>query len=115
MHTIKTLTIAAIKMFVRNKQSAFFSLFMPLMIMTIFGFIGFDSVPKTNLGLVIDSPNLGTEQFVEQLNNIETFEISIQTMSLDTGKNDVRYIITSDEVRIEAAGIINIGDEENFK
>lgn len=75
MHTIKTLTIASIKMFVRNKQSAFFSLFMPLMIMTIFGFIGFDSVPKTNLGLVLDNPNSGTEQFLEQFNNIETFEI----------------------------------------
>lgn len=75
MHTIKTLTIASIKMFVRNKQSAFFSLFMPLMIMTIFGFIGFDSVPKTNLGIVSVNPNPGTEQFVEQLNSIETFEI----------------------------------------
>ncbi|XOU94565.1 MAG: ABC transporter permease [Candidatus Kerfeldbacteria bacterium] len=75
MHTIKTLTIASIKMFVRNKQSAFFSLFMPLVIMTIFGFIGFDSVPKTNIGIVLDNPSVGTEQFVEQLNNIETFEI----------------------------------------
>jgi len=75
MYTIKTLTIAAIKMFVRNKQSAFFSLFMPLMIMTIFGFIGFDSLAKTNLGLVLDNPNPGTEQFIEQISSIETFEI----------------------------------------
>ncbi|MDP2684668.1 MAG: ABC transporter permease [bacterium] len=75
MYTLKTLTIAAIKMFVRNKQSAFFSLFMPLMIMIIFGFIGFDSVPTTKLGIVLDNPNVGTEQFVEQFNKIETFEI----------------------------------------
>ena len=101
MYAFKTLTIAAIKMFVRNKQSAFFSLFMPLMIMSVFAFIGFDSVPTTNIGVVADNPNQPTEQFITQLAAIENFEVvrgtaADERAAIDSGDREIVLIIPDD-------------------
>ena len=101
MYAFKTLTIAAIKMFVRNKQSAFFSLFMPLMIMSVFAFIGFDSVPTTNIGVVADNPNQPTEQFITQLAAIENFEVvrgtaTDERAAIDSGDREIVLIIPDD-------------------
>jgi len=63
-------------MFIRNKQSVFFTLFMPLMIMVIFGFVGFDSVPTTKLGLVAPNPNTATQKFIEQLKAVPSLAIT---------------------------------------
>ncbi len=52
MYCIYTLTIASLKMFLRNRQALFFSLFMPLVILLIFGSIDFDKPGKMHLGLV---------------------------------------------------------------
>jgi ABC-2 type transport system permease protein len=75
MYTTYQLTIASIKMFVRNRQALFFTLFMPLMIMLIFGFIGFDKPPKIDVGLVVHDPSPATAQFVDQIRNFPTFTI----------------------------------------
>lgn len=75
MSTILTLTSAAAKMLVRNKQSLFFALFMPTIIMTIFGFIGFDKVPPTNVGVVAVSPNAATQKLIAGLEEISAFKI----------------------------------------
>jgi hypothetical protein len=52
MYTTYKLTIASIKMFLRSRQALFFTLFMPFMIMLIFGYIGFDKPPVVDVGLV---------------------------------------------------------------
>lgn len=76
MRTAWILFIAASKMFLRNKQVFIFTLFMPAIIMSIFGFIGFDQVPKVEMGIVIDKPNKPTQEFVDQLKKIDAFNIS---------------------------------------
>lgn len=98
MYTVKTLTLAAIKMFVRNKQSAFFSLFMPLMIMTIFGFIGFDSAPTTHIGLAVSNPNAPTEQFLGNFSTIDSFDVTRGTESdekaaLEAGDRELVIVV----------------------
>ena len=45
------LTWSSIKMFVRNRQALFFTFFMPVIIMTVFGLVGFDKVPKIPAGM----------------------------------------------------------------
>lgn len=74
MNTTLALTTSAIKMFVRNRQSLFFTLFMPLVIMTIFGLIGFDKVPKVKIGIVASQPNAATTQFIDRLKQLPTVE-----------------------------------------
>lgn len=75
--TLRVLTLSAIKMFVRNRQALFFTLFMPTIIMTIFGLIGFDKVPKTEVGLVTSQPTAATQQFVDQLKQVPAFNVKI--------------------------------------
>jgi len=85
MNTTFTLTKSAIKMFLRNKQSLFFTLFMPVMIMVIFGFIGFDRVPKIDMGIVANNPSQPTQQFIDQLKQISAFQVT--TGTLDNERN----------------------------
>src|SRR3990167_5521300 len=66
--TTGLLTKSAIKMFVRNKQAVFFTLFMPLIIMTVFGFIGFDKPPVIDIGMALNAPPTpDTKQIVETI------------------------------------------------
>ncbi len=79
MNTTLALTISTMKMFVRNKQSLFFTLFMPLVIMTIFGFVGFDKVVPTKIGIVAAEPNAGTQQFIDQLKQAPNISVTMDT------------------------------------
>lgn len=76
MNTTWSLTKSALKMFARNRQALFFTLFMPVLIMTIFGFIGFDRVPKIDVGAVVTEPTPATQQFVERLEQIEALKVT---------------------------------------
>ena len=69
------LTIASLKMFIRSKQALFFTLVSPLIIMGIFGLIGFDDPPKFDVGLVYQNPNDETRKFIDQLKNFPTFTV----------------------------------------
>ena len=53
---IKNITFSAIKMFFRDKQAIFFSLFLPVMIMVIFGFMDFEKMSAVKLGIA-DEPH----------------------------------------------------------
>lgn len=75
MYTVYKLTIASIKMFVRSRQALFFTLFMPLFIMLIFGYIGFDKPQMIDVGLVTHSPSAATQQFIGQLKQFPTFTV----------------------------------------
>src|SRR6185369_1633007 len=79
MNTLLTLTKSSIKMFVRNRQALFFTLFTPLIIMTIFGVIGFDKPPTFDVGLVATSPTPQTQQFLDQLKSFPTLKIHQDT------------------------------------
>lgn len=98
MNTIGTLTKSAIKMFVRNRQALFFSLFTPLIIMAIFGLIGFDRVAKINVSVVSNSPNQATRAFIENLKNFPAFNVSNESSddaqkALADGNRAVAFLI----------------------
>lgn len=98
------------KMFVRNKQAIFFTLFTPLIIMGIFGLIGFDRIPKTRIGLALDAPpTSGTSQFVEEIKKISVFEVSVnaewqERKALENDERSVVFIIPHD--LLPQAGIL---------
>jgi ABC-2 type transport system permease protein len=75
MSTILTLTVSSIKAFIRNRQALFFTLFMPLVIMLIFGYIGFDKPPVIDVGVVTHTPSAETQQFLSQIKQFPTFKI----------------------------------------
>ncbi len=76
MSSFKTLSIASAKMFIRNKQALFFTFFMPLVFMMVFGLIGRDKIVKMDIGVVAVSPSVSDRQFIESLKQIPTFAIT---------------------------------------
>lgn len=73
--TTLRLTTASLKMFLRNRQAMFFTLFIPFVFITIFSLVGFDKVPKIALGVVTANPNGATRQFLGQLEQISAFDV----------------------------------------
>jgi ABC-2 type transport system permease protein len=75
LQTTLQLTTASLKMFLRNRQAMFFTLFIPFVFITIFSLIGFDRVPQIDLGVVAVSPNAATQQFIGQLEQVSAFHV----------------------------------------
>ena len=88
MYTTLMLTKVAMKMFLRNKQALFFTLIMPLFIMLIFGYIGFDKPQKIDVGVVIHSPNTETAVFVDAVRKFPTFTVHEDALSLERAALD---------------------------
>ncbi|HVZ76200.1 MAG TPA: ABC transporter permease [Candidatus Paceibacterota bacterium] len=94
MYTIYKLTIASLKMFVRSRQALFFTLFMPFIIMLVFGYIGFDKPQLSDVGIVTHSPAASTQQFIDQVSKFPTLTIHTGTLEeeqeqLDEGNRSV--------------------------
>ena len=51
------LFVASIKMFIRNRAAVFFSLFLPLIIMLIFGVLNFEGSTELDVGIVDEANN----------------------------------------------------------
>lgn len=79
-------SVASIKMFFRNRQALFFSLFLPLMIMTIFGLIDFGKMGTTQLMIYDGARNEQSAQFIDGLKKIDVLEIKT-TDNLDQAKD----------------------------
>src|SRR6185295_11075984 len=80
MKTLWTLTISAIKMFVRNKQALFFTFFFPLFLMTVLGLINFDKPVNIDIGVVVNgTANDGTQKFIDSLSQVPYFTVHTGT------------------------------------
>lgn len=67
---------ASVKMFVRNRVALFFSLFLPLIIMLIFGVLNFEGSTTISLGIVDEAENEPSAAFTEALREYDYLEIS---------------------------------------
>lgn len=88
-------------MFLRSRQALFFSLFMPFLIMFIFGSIGFDKPPKIDVGLVTHDSNAVTAQFIDRIKQFSSFTIhegslESERRALDEGSRSVVLDIPGD-------------------
>lgn len=87
-------------MFVRNRQALFFTFFTPLLIIVIFGVIGFNNAPKIDVGIAVQgSMTSQNQQFINQLRNIPVFKIHIgsektERKALDDGNRSIVIIPT---------------------
>ncbi len=67
---------ASVKMFVRNRVALFFSLFLPLIIMLIFGVLNFEGSTSISLGIVDEADSEASAAFLERLSEYEYLEIT---------------------------------------
>lgn len=70
------LFLASAKMFIRNRAAVFFSLFLPLIIMLIFGVLNFEGSTSINLGIVDEADNAASEALIERLGDYEYLVLS---------------------------------------
>jgi ABC-2 type transport system permease protein len=70
------LFMASVKMFVRNRTALFFSLFLPLVIMLIFGVLNFEGSTTISLGLVDEARSDASAALVEGLAEYDYLEIN---------------------------------------
>lgn len=65
------LFVASAKMFIRNRAAVFFSLFLPLIIMLIFGVLNFEGSTELNVGIVDEAQNEASASLVDRLGEYE--------------------------------------------
>ena len=99
--TTRILTVSTLKMFVRNKQSLFFTLFMPFIFIGIFGLIGFDKPQVIDVGVVAQAPSAMTQTFIDALGKISVFKIhrgtaATEKAALQKGDRDAVFILPND-------------------
>lgn len=78
---LNTLTIAKymILMFFREKTAIFFSLFIPVMLMSIFGVINTGDGVKFNVAVVDEANNTYSHQVVEVLKKVSAFKLTFES------------------------------------
>jgi ABC-2 type transport system permease protein len=93
-----SLFVASFKMFVRNRAALFFSLFVPLLIMLIFGVLNFGGTTSTSLGVVDEADNPASHALVSALGATPSFEITpgdrdAELAELKQGHRDLVLVI----------------------
>ncbi len=63
----RSITVASLKMYFRNRQAIFWALFFPLLIMIIFGILNFDRFNPPQVGLVDDAQNDASTALIDAL------------------------------------------------
>ncbi|MEX0964642.1 MAG: ABC transporter permease [Pseudohongiellaceae bacterium] len=90
-----------LKIFLRDRQSIFFSLFFPIIFMTVFGFVNSDEVDPIKLGIVNNSSSVVANDFTQMLIdnplfNVTTSEESLLRNELVEGNQTMVLILPQD-------------------
>ncbi len=102
LRALKSLTIASIKMYFRNVSAVFFTLFIPVLLVVIFGLLNSNNNgPSVNIGLSNHSTSqLGT-QLAKAVKDVKAFKVQESDESdlrdkLGKGKIDLEIVIPAD-------------------
>lgn len=95
---LRALTVASIKMYVRNVTGLFFTLFIPVVLIAVFGFLFKNNNFKTDIALTNYSDTEVSKQFVDSLKKVEAFRIeetdeATAADKLGRGKIDLQIIV----------------------
>jgi ABC-2 type transport system permease protein len=66
-----------LKIFLRDRQSIFFSLFFPIIFMTVFGFVNSNEIEPITIGIVNESPNPVAIEFIQELIDSPLFTVTV--------------------------------------
>lgn len=108
---LKSLTIASIKMYFRNVSAVFFTLFIPIMLVVIFGLLsGGDGKGSIKIDLKNYSDTQIARSYVDAVKKIDLFKVSEvdegkAREDLGKGKIDLEVVIPKDFGQIGAAGV----------
>lgn len=66
-----------LKIFLRDRQSIFFSLFFPIIFMTVFGFVNRGGTGAINLGVINESADPSAVEFIQELIDNPVFSVTL--------------------------------------
>lgn len=66
-----------LKIFLRDRQSIFFSLFFPIIFMTVFGFVNRGEVDAINIGVINESADSSAMEFIQELIDNPVFTVTV--------------------------------------
>ena len=93
------LTVASLKMWFRDRQAIFWTFFLPLVLMVIFGVINFGDLAAVDLGVVDEANNQASRDLAANLEKIESFDLfnngtkDQEIEALSDGERDLVLII----------------------
>ncbi len=92
------LFVASAKMFVRNRAAVFFSLFLPLIIMLIFGVLNFEGSTEIRLGVADEADNEASAALLDRLAEYDYLvlvdgEREVELLALEEGDRDFVLVI----------------------
>src|SRR5215210_2832842 len=101
LEVLWALFVASVKMFVRNRAAVFFSLFLPLIIMLIFGVLNFEGSTEINLGVVDEAGNEASAAMIDGLGDFDYLVITEESReaglaALADGDRDFVLVIPPD-------------------
>src|SRR5690242_602326 len=104
---LRGLTIASLKMYFRNRTALFFSLFFPLVFITVFGFIFKNTNATFKIDVVNQSETQLAQGFSDSLHKVPAFkinEVSASDAADDLNKGNADLTVTIPEGFGEAVG-----------
>lgn len=114
-----SLTVASMKMYFRNRQAIFFSLFIPLLIMVIFGLLDFDRFSGAEIGIVDRAENEAAADVIERLTgrddellDVELGTLDAETERLEEGRIDALIVIPPGFGEAGAESIVRVTVDE---
>ena len=98
MNPTVTLTIVALKMYFRNRQAIVWTMFLPLLLMLIFGLINFGEFSRVDMGVVDEAQNPVSRDLIEALQGSDVLEITVgsredELEALEDGDRDLVIIL----------------------
>lgn len=86
MQPFFSITLATLKMLFRNKQSLFFTWFLPLCLMLIIGYVTRSNTTTIRLGVVYDHSNTSAQTVVDAMSAVEALEMTTGTKAEETAE-----------------------------
>ena len=95
------LTWSSIKMWSRDRSAIFWSFFLPLVIMVIFGLLNFGELGKVDLGIVDNAQNEASSRFIAATEGVEALRVrtgpeDAERLALSEGQRDIVIILPQD-------------------
>jgi ABC-2 type transport system permease protein len=111
LRTLWSLTVASLKMYVRNTTGLFFSLFIPVILVTIFGLFSSSSGPSLKLNVNDQANNATSQALVNAIKHVDSFHVTtISEASAKTklGQNslDLEVVIPPEFGTHNAKGLV---------
>ncbi len=108
LKALRSLTIASTKMYVRNVTGIFFTLFFPVLLIFVFGYLFKNNSFSTKIALTNYSDSALAKQTVETLKKVEAFKIDTMSeadarTALGKGQIDSQIVIPKDFGTIDPA------------